>query len=231
MGSVVAEQGLGDLKIVTSRQPLDFQDELEADTSSSHSEERKSCAVEAETQEQVTERVLHGSVTRPMQHFGEPRYLIRNPNDDKEVQGWISPNDVVQGALGDCYLLSALSVLAAKPNRLVGDNNSFASLCVNDPPGSSVPQPRAQCCRSLCSAPVERWTVAMCHCRRCFARNRQHLPASLRAESTQLICVVAINSREGIREVPPSLREYQGAPCCLWFAVCFGLTPHCRVGE
>lgn len=30
----------------------------------------------------------------------------------------IKPNDVVQGALGNCYFLSVLSALAEKPDRI-----------------------------------------------------------------------------------------------------------------
>ena len=36
----------------------------------------------------------------------------------KIFEGKIEPNDIKQGALGDCYFLSSLSAMAEKPNLI-----------------------------------------------------------------------------------------------------------------
>ena len=57
---------------------------------------------------------------------------IQSLNDGKEslkvFQGKIEPNDIKQGALGDCYFLSSLSVISERPERI---KKLFATKQVN----------------------------------------------------------------------------------------------------
>jgi len=66
---------------------------------------------------------------KALQQIGEPRYVIKCDASGAPSE-WVSPNDVIQGALGDCYFLSALSVISQEPERL-------RQLFINDTPNAA----------------------------------------------------------------------------------------------